>query len=918
MPFSARKVIQRRMIHPSNPSDLQTTRNQFLTRLVAAVLLCLLLVWLSWTAHNYFKGHQEEVGAWWGFAYLIIGGILLSLMPALPTHLRGSAAFQVKLARGWRLHVGLVGILLGLGLLVWSYVRFAEAEPPHEMLGRMTWNLYFGGLALFFGGALSAIEGKFQLSRPEVPRLLLIILALGFLLRVHDLSRQPLGIWIDEANNGYAAQRVITEPGYRPLFIPYVNSAGPHIFLYALFLQLFGFTSIEGIRLMAVLFSLGAILLAYLIGNQLHGQKFGLLMAIFLMASRWLINFSRIAMPGIDSLFLVLLGVYCLIRFWQSGRWRDALWLGLTLGISTWFYQGNRAGMAVVMGFVVLTCLVHDWQRRRLISLQSIILLGTIIASFILIFFPWIIYQRENPDLYTFRIEQVSLFSSPSNRADYSVPEALWISFGRYLRMFHIYGDRNGRHNFPAAPMLDPITGALFVMGAVVALRRWRRETWLFAAVFAAALASGAVTLLWEAPNSLRVLPALGAVVYFCALGALTLGNAIKRLLKDEMLGSLKTPIWGISSFALMLALVFLNGRIYFNEQRTNPMVWSSFTVEPTLMGRIAARLDENTRVVASRYMITTPLAFAWKDHERMETLPMPNQLPLPFPPDRPAVLFFLLEETRVYDDLRRLYPNVKITGVRASEYGVEDSIWNKDLFYYAECQPIDIAQLQGVDENGDGILYIPLYGDYQFIFTPHVRLTIGGVPIKTSTPYRLPEGNNTIHIEGEGAIYWRRPDQPDTQPLPEYLITHAPNNNHGLLVTFWNNEKWQGEPLTERVDPNVDRFYSLVPWAPYSAAWTGQLLVPRTGVYQLGVETNQPSELWIDGQQVVITSSAEAWVALPLRAGAHDLELRLAVHEGGAPITLYWALGDGSDRNIIPRWALRPAPARYATQPQP
>ena len=47
-------------------------------------------------------------------------------------------------------------------------------------------------------------------------------------------------------------------------------------------------------------------------------------------------------------------------------------------------------------------------------------------------------------------------------------------SLGKHALMFNQRGDGNGRHNLPGEPMLDAITGVLFVLGLGLALLRWR------------------------------------------------------------------------------------------------------------------------------------------------------------------------------------------------------------------------------------------------------------------------------------------------------------------------------------------------------------------------------------------------------------------------------------------------------------
>src|SRR5207245_4198417 len=88
------------------------------------------------------------------------------------------------------------------------------------------------------------------------------------------------------------------------------------------------------------------------------------------------------------------------------------------------------------------------------------------------------------------------------------------------LLMFHVHGDDNWRHNLPGAPMLDPLTGALFVLGLVLVCRRPRDRaapTLLFAWLFAMLLPN--LLSVEGVPHGLRSCGVLPAVALLAGIG---------------------------------------------------------------------------------------------------------------------------------------------------------------------------------------------------------------------------------------------------------------------------------------------------------------------------------------------------------------------------------------------------------------
>src|SRR5579872_5324247 len=70
------------------------------------------------------------------------------------------------------------------------------------------------------------------------------------------------------------------------------------------------------------------------------------------------------------------------------------------------------------------------------------------------------------------RLQTAGLFNEYATWAQ-RLPALGW-NIRAHLLMFTVFGDRTGRHNLPGAPMLDPVTGACFLLGLGIAMRRIR------------------------------------------------------------------------------------------------------------------------------------------------------------------------------------------------------------------------------------------------------------------------------------------------------------------------------------------------------------------------------------------------------------------------------------------------------------
>jgi 4-amino-4-deoxy-L-arabinose transferase-like glycosyltransferase len=291
-------------------------------------------------------------------------------------------------------------------------------------------------------------------------------------MRLYNFTGQPYGIWFDEAEAGLQARQIMQDPTYRPTFFSPINVTGHLLATYALALHWLG-DNIYSMRLVSVLFGLGGVLAAYLFGRELRGPRFGLALAFLVAVARWHVNFSRIAMTGVDAPFFEFLSLFFLIRLLRQGRLRNALWAGLTLGFGLMFYTAFRLYALALLIFVIFVAI--RWWPQLFVALRQQgwrRYLGTIVIVLVsswLVIMPLVQFALNDSESFWYRTHQISIFT---RRDEANLGKALWESTRQHLLMFNFLGDRNGRHNLPGEPMLDPATGILAVLGLALALAR--------------------------------------------------------------------------------------------------------------------------------------------------------------------------------------------------------------------------------------------------------------------------------------------------------------------------------------------------------------------------------------------------------------------------------------------------------------
>lgn len=452
----------------------------------------------------------------------------------------------------------------GLGVALGSLVAIRAGLP---------WPLAMAGVALgVWAGSSLLHEEESQLRATPIILALIVGLALG--LRLVNLDGQPLALWRDEARHGFLALKIWNDPTYRPVYIA-EGADLPALLFYLMtpVLGLFG-PHVWSVRLVSALIGGLTPLALYWAARPLIGQRPALLAAALLAVSSWAISMSRWAFPATLDHLLTLTAVGLAWRGLDAAAnmRRSSLMLGaagLCAGLATYAYHTGRVA-PIALALLVLVRLGLD--RRAWLRTAPGLLVAALVG--LLTMAPLLNYILHNYADYNRRVSQVAILKS--NYLDTHTPLGLVVeNAGRYLLMWHVQGEPNGRHHMPAVPMVDPLVGLLLLLGLGLALRRPYQPARLALLVIPAVYLIPAV-LSTDAPHAMR---ALGMLAPACMLA----GLALDRLVVHGR--GWQTYL----SAALVLLFSFgLNGWLYFGQMRIDPRVYGEFDLVETALGQAA------------------------------------------------------------------------------------------------------------------------------------------------------------------------------------------------------------------------------------------------------------------------------------------------------------------------------------------
>lgn len=298
----------------------------------------------------------------------------------------------------------------------------------------------------------------------------------------------------------------------------------------------------------------------FLLGRELEDDTLGLLGALLAAIGFWPVAISRVGLRFPFAPVFIAPALFFLFRGLRTGRRNDFLWAGLALGAGLHGYSPFRI-MAVVVAMLAVAYLLSPQSResRRALLLN---LTGTAAVA-LAVFIPLLRYALEYPEMFWYR----SLGRLSNEGA--SVAEAwrvFWSNQWNAWQMFNWRGDQVWVNTLPGQPVLDVVTGGLFLLGLAYLLVRAVRQRSLRHAltlVFVPVLmlpSSLSLAFPQENPSVVRT---GGAIVLVFLVAAQPLRLALAHA-RERLGGPAGAWAGGLLVGGLVLASAAQNYRMYF------------------------------------------------------------------------------------------------------------------------------------------------------------------------------------------------------------------------------------------------------------------------------------------------------------------------------------------------------------------
>ncbi len=743
-----------------------------------------------------------------------------------------------------------------------------------------------------------------------------LILAVSVFMRFWRLRDFPPGLFLDQGYQGYSALRILRE-GYRPLFDQDLLKA-PALFLYELaaWFTLAGPGELSS-KVFFVLVSLAALPFVYWSFRELAGPRKALLAFFILGVMRWHVNLSRWGHFAIHDYFFMFSSLFFFLYGLRTEKRWAFLTSGFLLGLGMYYYEAYDAFPALMLVYMLYEFLNRKDKTGLKLPFAGMALLFLAVSA------PLFIYGWAKGGLGQ-RMGEVSLFNvmwMPFTL------KPLWESLVSLALMFNWKGDLNQRHNFHEAPMLDPMTGVLFVLGLFFLLRSWKKRENFYALSGLAVLSLPGVLSLYM-PHALR----LNGMVPFVALAA---AAPLDRLL--EGIPSLPKPRRVLAAFfmaGLPLCLAaYSNFHAYFTLQMGDPECWYWWDPVPTVIGRrilekgagtefeVTNRCKENATVLFLAY----PHRDSYKSFDSMDRMP-----PLPADPSKNVEYALESQWQGIRSLIPRLFPDCRMESLADPGghpacyfYDVSAGVLNRVRGLSATYKPSGKKVQAGLFPNSlpegpfladfQGCVYLPLNGDYSLEISGNTQASvrIGEKNIQPGGEFsaspgfygilarvRAPRGKPLLLITLLG------PDGHKTALGPENLTTLP--LNHGLLAI----RDLSGYKLLPAKFSNWEQVldYDYGYSFPFlsqgglenagSVRWIGELTARVSGLYRLRFESPSGVTLTLDGKNYLCKEEGPG-VDLHLEKGPHSIVIDAP--DRPDHLAFYWTPPGQKDEEVVP-----------------
>ena len=160
-----------------------------------------------------------------------------------------------------------------------------------------------------------------------------------------------------------------------------------------------------------------AVAITFLLTRRLCGTMTAVIAALLLAVFHYHVHFSRLSSNQIADSLAIVAVLYTLDRAIYERRPIDALCAGIAIGLSQYFSFAGRIIPLIALAYLALTQLLAFWNRRGSVpraseASVSVSILAWIVLGAAITYAPLAAHFADNPQAFTSRTDQVSMFSS--------------------------------------------------------------------------------------------------------------------------------------------------------------------------------------------------------------------------------------------------------------------------------------------------------------------------------------------------------------------------------------------------------------------------------------------------------------------------------------------------------------------------
>ena len=345
--------------------------------------------------------------------------------------------------------------------------------------------------------------------------LLIVILVLFLFTRLYKIGEIPLSVYWDEASIGYNAYS-IAQTGkdewgkFFPIHFRAFGEFKLPVYIYSVvpFVKIFGLNAFS-VRLPAVLYSLGIIVLVFFLAKKISGSRtVGIFSSFFITISPWFFIFSRTGYEATAGLTFYLLGIYLFL--FDKWSWY-ILFSVISFILSAYSYNSFR----IIIPLTLPVLFFSESNKLKQVKIVPVILSVLILS---LSFIP--IYRLYKYDNGASRLQVVA-----------AAPQAFLKNYYSHFdpKFLFISGDKNLRSQQMGFGELYLPELMLLPLGLLYLIKSKSKYKLLPIILLILGPIPAAITK--ESPHSLRAISMAPFISVISAVGAVAFGVWIKKTL---------------------------------------------------------------------------------------------------------------------------------------------------------------------------------------------------------------------------------------------------------------------------------------------------------------------------------------------------------------------------------------------------